>query len=136
MIVSVTSPATLNVSLPRPPITVVTIPWRVLRMKKESLPSRPSTSMASSTPSMRMLSPAPKMPSSVMTKASSISVPSATTVSKPEPPLMLTGALTLYSKRSSASPPLARISFSATKARITKVSLPASPSRRITALLL
>ena len=83
-----------------------------------------------------MFSPAPKMPSSVTMKTSLRSVPMATTVSKPRPPLMLTGALMLYSNLSSSPPPLAMMSFSAMKARITKVSLPDSPSMRSTALLL
>ena len=48
----------------------------------------------------------------------------------------LTGALMLYSKVSSSSPPSAMMSFSAMNARIRNVSLPDSPSMRRMALLL
>src|SRR3989442_1430533 len=108
MMVWVTSPATLNVSLPRPPTIVVTNPCRVPWMKKSSSPSRPSTSTAS-TPVNRTLSPAPNTPSSVMTKLSFSSVPSTTTLSKPGPPSTSTGALMLYWIVSSPSPAMAAV---------------------------
>ena len=52
------------------------------------------------------LRPAPKTPSSVITKSSLNSVPITITVSKPSPPSMLTGALTAYWIRSAPPPPL------------------------------
>ena len=115
----------------------------VERMKKVSSPSSPSISSDSSAPEMVTLRPAPKTPSSVITNSSPNSEPSATTVSKPAPPSMSTGALMLYSIWSSPAPAAiwARIcavvwpSASLTKARTTKVSLPASPSIRSTAWL-
>ena len=75
----VTSPPTLNVSLPDPPSSTVTTPGSVLRTSKVSLPPRPSTSI------LAMLvydtfRPAPMIPSLVITNVSLPWVPMTTSV--------------------------------------------------------
>ena len=92
-------------SVPRPPKISVVKSAPVLRTKKRSLPSAPSTSSDSMLTKLT-LRPAPKTPSSVMTKSSPNSVPITMTVSKPSPPSMLTGALTAYWMRSAPAPPV------------------------------
>jgi hypothetical protein len=132
---SVTSPATLKLSEPRPPMTLTTVPARVDCTKKLSSPSRPSTSSRSSLAERPTFRPAPNTPSRVITKASAPSVPSTTTVSKPAPPSILTGALMLYCTTSSPPPPRISVVWVeeeplpdlSRKARITNSSLPASP---------
>ncbi len=138
----VTSPATLKVSLPWPPSRTVITLGSVLRTQKLSFPPRPSTSTFS-TFVYWTLRPAPMTPSFVITKLSLASVPMTTTVSKPGPPSMPTGALMLYSMWSSPLPPLTSVSEVATElvltmmnARTTKVSLPSSPKSFSDALLL
>ena len=56
------------------------------------------------------LRPAPKTPFEVRTKSSLNSVPITTTVSKPSPPSMFTGALTAYWIKSAPAPPLRSVS--------------------------
>ncbi len=82
------------------------------------------------------LRPAPKTPLGVMTKSSPNSVPITTTVSKPSPPSMLTGAFTAYLMRSAPAPPLRSVSArwsscepARAKAWTMKLSFPASPFR-------
>ena len=81
-----------------------------------------------------MYRPAPKMPLSVTTKSSPNSVPRTTSVSRPSPPSIRTGASTVYEMKSAPAPPLmftngafGSFGFTLTKARTVNVSLSSWP---------
>ena len=135
------SPATSIVSLPAPPISVVTMCGFVLSTKKWSSPAMPSTTRRS-TAVKSTLSPAPSTPSRVMTKLSGPSEPMMLTVSEPPPPSIFTGALIAYSKWSSPAPPLSSDAPAAAwpvamtrNERTVKLSLPSSPKSLSSPLL-
>ena len=96
-------------SEPMPPSISVVNVGPVLWTKNRSSPAPPST-VSDSMLTKLMCSPAPKTPSSVITKSSLNSVPITMIVSKPSPPSMFTGALTTYWLRSAPPPPLRLVS--------------------------
>ena len=98
------------VSSPEPPLTVTFRSAFVLRTQIVSLPP-PAWISIDSIPVKLTSRPAPRMNVFVTTNVSSIGVPTTMIVSKPEPPLIETGAFWRYWYRFEPEPPKSVVRF-------------------------